>query len=116
MRSASWCVVMEPSTRPISYGPFSMVRLASGKCTSSTAAATSSSSSSASSKLSWQPSQEENLKTAMRGLRRGSELILVQQLPYLLVPEHRSVATYEIWPVLAVSAQARAALHISLHR
>src|SRR5271167_3197292 len=68
MRSASWGVVMEPSTSERSYGPLTTAREASGKLAISTASATASSSSSQSSRLNWQPSQEENFQTASLGL------------------------------------------------
>src|SRR5271166_2069378 len=68
MRSASWGVVMEPSTSERSYGPLTTAREASGKLAISTASATASSSSSQSSRLNWQPSHEENFHTASFGL------------------------------------------------
>src|SRR5208282_3076708 len=89
----------------------------------STAPTTPSNSSSASIKLNWQPSQEANLKTAIFGLDRGldlalrfvSELMLLQQRPELLVGENRPILANEVGPVLAMSAESDATLHVSFH-
>src|SRR5579871_507591 len=92
-----------------------MVRLASGKRAISTAPATPSSSSSASSRLSWQPSQEANLKTAIRGLV-PLELMFSQQTSQPLITENRAVLADEVWPILAVAAQTDGTLHVPFHR
>src|SRR5208283_1745750 len=93
-----------------------MVRVASGKYAISTAPTTASSSSSASSRLSWQPSQDANLKTAIFGLVFFIlELILIQHWTNLLVGKHRSVLANEMRAVLAVAAEANRALHVSFH-
>ena len=67
MRSASWAVVIDPSTIEMSYGRVgisTIALLASTKWAISTRSANISSSSSQSSRLSWQPSQEANFHTA----------------------------------------------------
>src|SRR5208282_1424945 len=93
-----------------------MVRVASGKYAISTAPTTASNSSSASSRLSWQPSQDGNLKTAILGLPFFfSELILVHHRADLLVGKHRSVLADEMRAVLAVAAEADRTLHVSFH-
>src|SRR5579883_740777 len=103
MRSASWCVVMEPS----------------GKYTISTASATSSSSSSASNSVNWQPSQEANLNTATVGFRPcpfSSELIFSKPGPDLVIRKDRPVFAQEVGTVLAMAAEADAAFHVALER
>src|SRR5579864_301002 len=104
--------MIEPSTSPMSYGPFAIALLASGKYAMSTAPATPSSSSSASSRLSWHPSQDANLKTAIFGL----ELILLHQRPDHVAAEHRPILADEMRAVLTVPAQTNAAFHVALHR
>src|SRR5271167_968164 len=82
----------------------------------STAAAMSSSSSSASSRVSWQPSQEANLKTAILSLGLLLELIFLQQRPHLVIGKDRSVFANEVRSVLAMAAEADSALHVPFHR
>jgi hypothetical protein len=72
MRSASWAVVIEPSTSDTSYGPSTIVDVASGKYEMATRSATASSSSSQSSRLSWQPSHDANFHTARVGRRSST--------------------------------------------
>src|SRR5271166_1555244 len=116
MRSASWGVVMEPSTSERSYGPLTTAREASGKLAISTASATASSSSSQSRRLSWHPSQEENFQTASLGLRWGmSDLRLAEQHVNAVVGKDRSVFAGEDGAVLAVAAKTYAAFHVALH-
>ncbi len=68
IRSASACVVTDPSTSEMSYGPGCTADDASRKCAIVTRPASVSSSSSQSSRVSWQPSQEANFHTASVGL------------------------------------------------
>src|SRR5512142_1928430 len=107
---------MDPSTSERSYGPFTIARDASGKLAISTSPATASNSRSQSSRLNWQPSQEANFQTASFGLTRTSHLPQRQQVPDPVVAEHRAVLADERRPVLAVAAEADAALHVPLHR
>src|SRR5579872_1108068 len=96
-----------------------MAREASGKYAISTAPSTASNSSSASSRLSWQPSQDANLKTATLGFAFGLgfflELIFIQQRSNSLVRKHGSVFADEIWAILAMSTETDAALHVAFH-
>src|SRR5579884_4219765 len=78
----------------------------------SIAPATPSSSSSASSRLSWHPSQDANLNTAIFGL----ELIFFHQGPDDIATKHRPILADEMWPVLAMAAQSDAAFHVAFHR
>src|SRR5581483_933693 len=117
IRSASWAVVMEPSTSDISYGPLTTARVASGKYAISTASATARSSSSQSSRLSWQPSHEENFQTAILGLRFCviSDFPFCQQVADVRVREHRAILADEHRPELAVPAQADGTFHVTFH-
>src|SRR5690349_12362334 len=117
MRSASWGVVMEPSTSETSYGPFRDTRVASAKWTMRTESASVSSSSSRFSTVSWQPSHEANFQTASVGrfrLRATSHLTEVDEGPEPVVGEHRSVLAYEERDELAVPAQGHRAFHVAL--
>ena len=67
IRSASWAVVIEPSTSDRSYGPSTTPLVASRNSASWTAPATASSSSSRSRSDSWQPSHDANFQTASFG-------------------------------------------------
>src|SRR5271166_2162873 len=114
MRSASWGVVMEPSTSERSYGPLTTAREASGKFAISTASATASSSSSQSSRLNWQPSQEENFQTASLGLRKAiSDLRLAKNGGDAREREDRAVLADEGRTVLAVATKADPAFHVA---
>src|SRR5579884_621410 len=104
--------MMEPSTSPMSYGPFAIALLASGKYAISTAPATPSSSSSASSRLSWHPSHDANLNTAILGL----ELILFHQRPDNVTAKHRPILADEMRTVLAMAAQTDTTFHVAFHR
>src|SRR5271169_5466342 len=81
----------------------------------STARATPRRWSSASRRLSWQPSQEANLKTAMRGLQRALEFIFFEQAPYAAVGEDGAVLADEVGAVLAVAAESDGAFHVAFH-
>src|SRR5215470_20160381 len=118
MRSASCCVVMEPSTSERSYGPLTTAREASAKLAISISPATASNSSSQSSKLNWQPSQDANFHTASFGLcsRLISNLPFHQQVLHAAVLEYRAVLADKMRPVLAMAAKANCALHVALHR
>src|SRR5271165_6326739 len=84
----------------------------------SSCSATARSSSSQSSKLSWQPSQEENFHTARRGrVRRAtSDLPDAEKRGDAVVAEDRPIAADEGGPELTVSAQPDRAFHVALHR
>src|SRR5690606_5110315 len=104
MRSATWGVVMEPSTSETSYGPLRDGVVASAKRSMRTASASASSSSSRFSTESWHPSQEANFQTASVGLfrlRAISHLTDVDEGPEPLVGEHRSVLAHEVGDELA---------------
>src|SRR5271167_1147419 len=117
MRSASWGVVMEPSTSERSYGPLTTAREASGKLAISTASATASSSSSQSSRLNWQPSQEENFQTASLGLRKAMlDLRLAKNCRDAMEREDGSILADEGRAVLAMAAKPNPAFHIAFRR
>src|SRR5271166_6279102 len=117
MRSASWGVVMEPSTSERSYGPLTTAREASGKFAISTAFATASSSSSQSNRLNWQPSHEENFHTASLGLRLAiSDLRPAEKCRDAVKGKRRPILAGEYRPILAVTAQADTAFHVAFHR
>src|SRR5262245_34591845 len=115
IRSSSCGVVTEPSTSERSYGPSTIARDASGKYAISISPATASNSSSQSSRLSWQPSQEENFQTASVGfcLRAMLHLLCSQQTLDSAVWKDRAVLADKIRSVLAVAAHANGALHIA---
>src|SRR6266851_10025704 len=117
MRSASWGVVMDPSTSERSYGPFTTAREASRKLAISTSPATASSSSSQSSRLSWQPSQDANFHTASRGRARRamSDLPNAENRGNAIEPEDRPVAADERRSELAMPAPPDRAFHVALH-
>src|SRR5208283_2029222 len=116
IRSASCGVVMEPSTSERSYGPLTTAREASGKLAISTASATASSSSSQSSRLSWQPSQEENFQIASLGFRNAmSDLRLAKNGRDAMEGKNRSVLANERWAVLAMTAKADPTFHIAFY-
>src|SRR3569623_2149956 len=81
----------------------------------STSAASSSRGSPRFKNASWQPSQELNLCTAMRGLSAMSKPLHVEQRGDAIEAEHRPVAADELRAVLTVSAVAERALHVALH-
>src|ERR1700732_218430 len=118
MRSASWGVVIEPSTRDRSYGPFTIFREASEKFPISISSATARSSSSQSRRLSWQPSQEANFQTASLGflIRFISELAYPDEWCNSIVPKNRTLFADELRTQLAVAAKADRAFHVPLHR
>src|SRR5512143_439631 len=118
MRSASWGVVMEPSTRERSYGPFTTALEASTKFAISISPVRVSNSSSQSSRLNWQPSHEANFQTASFGLRFAgiSDLSLSEQLFYDVIAEYRPVFADKRRPKLTVSAESDSAFHVTFHR
>src|SRR3569832_1794063 len=79
----------------------------------STSAASSSRGSPRFKNASWQPSQELNLCTAMRGLSAKSKPLHVEQRDDAIEAEHRPVAADELRAVLTVSAVAERALHVA---
>src|SRR5579875_2584146 len=89
----------------------------------STRSAKSSNSSSQSKTVSWQPSQEANLKTPMRGLRVVISLLLARECALKMFrtnkaadsveSENRTVFTDEVRPQLTTTAQTHAALHVA---
>src|SRR3569832_2130366 len=81
----------------------------------STSAASSSSGSPRFKNASWQPSQELNLCTAMRGVSAMSKPLHVEQRGDAIEAEHRPVAAEELRAVLTVTAEAERALHVALH-
>ena len=116
IRSASWAVVIEPSTSDRSYGPSTIALVASRKSASSTAPASASSSSSRSSSESWQPSQEANFQTASFGLAAAHSSRTSSQRRDRRVAVDGPVAADQRRPELAVAAEADAAVHVPLHR
>jgi hypothetical protein len=70
MSTACSGVLMEPSTKRMSNGPDDLFEVASANSTMSRRSAIARRSSSRSRSVSWQPSQDANLTTPMRG-RRG---------------------------------------------
>src|SRR6516165_2559002 len=116
MRSASWGVVIDPSTRDRSYGPLTTARDASGKCAISTSPATASNSSSQSNRLNWQPSQDANFQTASFGLRSILDLPLEEQVLHATIGKHGSIFANKVWAILAVPAEAERTFHVAFHR
>src|ERR1043166_684546 len=124
IRSASWGVVIEPSTSDTSYGPLTTARDASGKLAISIAPATASNSSSQSRRLNWQPSHDANFQTASFGFGLDFARLVFAFTSHLSFPEdaldaieaeHRTVLADKMGPVLAVSAESRRAFHVTLH-
>src|SRR5260370_27456339 len=118
MRSASWGVVIEPSTRERSYGPRTVAREASGKWAISISPATVSNSSSQSSRLNWQPSQEANFQTASVGFCCWLILYLPlrQQMLHTTIWEDRPIPADKIGLILAVPTETNGTFHIALQR
>src|SRR3990172_11830599 len=117
IRSASFAVVIEPSTRDKSYGPWTTVREASRKSAITSRAATASRSSSQLSRVNWQPSQDANFQTASLGLGVAmSDVRVLEPSADAVVPKDRAVLADELGAELTVAAEPDRALHVALHR
>src|SRR3990172_11346180 len=116
MRSASFAVVIEPSTRERSYGPLTSAREASRKSAITSRAATASKSSSQFSRVNWQPSQDANFQTASLGLGAAmSDVLVLEPSADAVVAKDRAVLAHELGSELAVAAEPHRALHVALH-
>src|SRR6266536_634362 len=115
MRSASAGVVTDPSTSEMSYGPASLVLVASVKCAMSISAARASSSSWQSSSVSWQPSQDASFHTASFG-RVISQLPYREQRRRSLITDDGAVPAQQQRAELAMAAFGDAAAHVPLQR
>src|SRR3569623_1453697 len=114
-RAMSSGVETLPSMKAMSTCAPGASKPASRKWVMSTSAASSSRGSPRFKNASWQPSQELNLCTAMRGLSAMSKPLHVEQCGDAVEAEHRPVAADELRAVLTVSAVAERALHVALH-
>src|SRR6266496_4667006 len=115
MRSASAGVVTDPSTSEMSYGPASLVLVASVKCAMSISAARASSSSWQSSSVSWQKSQDASFHTASFG-RVISQLPYREQRRRSLITDDGAVPAQQQRAELAMAAFGDAAAHVPLQR
>src|SRR3990172_6731127 len=117
MRSASFAVVIEPSTRERSYGPLTTVRDASRKSAITNRATTASKSSSQFSRVNWQPSHDASFQTASFGLGAAmSDVRVLEPSADAVVAKDRAVLADELGSELAVAAEPDRALHVALHR